>query len=190
MWPVLQKESYSLFKLSSLTNHNSSHFHPITFILHHAKVLCWEYKETKFQVDTRKSFTRFQIFDIFQDLKDFMARFQDFRTNSNVWNKMLSIWRSTEIFAGKDFRKWNWLKPHESFWSSIRDAEYTEVCIKYTEFLAIFADVKISRFQISTRFQRTCTRFHRSCGPLMLIEHFQGKSQVANIRKWKGYKTP
>ena len=50
--PVCEKVSYSLSKLSSLTNHNPSCFQTITFKLHQAIVLCLESKGTKLQGDT------------------------------------------------------------------------------------------------------------------------------------------
>ena len=50
--PAFKKGSYSLSKLSSLTNHNSSCFQTITFILHQAIGLCEGYRETKFQGGT------------------------------------------------------------------------------------------------------------------------------------------
>ena len=50
--PVCEKGSYSLSKLSSLTNHNSSCFHPITIIVHQSIVLCQGYEGNKLQGDT------------------------------------------------------------------------------------------------------------------------------------------
>jgi len=93
--------------------------------------------------NSKKSCARFQIFKISKIL------WQDFKAKKlrDIRNKMLSIRRSMETFVSKDFRKGNRLKPYESFWCSIRDAEYAEVYIKYTEFYSNFSD-----FEISTRF--------------------------------------
>ena len=121
-----------------------------------------------------------------QHFSSFIARFQDFKTKKlrNIRNKMLSIRRSTGTFASKDFRKWNRLKPYENFWCSVQDTEYTEVYVKYMEFYSNFSDFKISRFQISTRFQRACMRLQRSCGPLSFISFHEKSPYLGSFPSW------
>jgi len=103
--------------------------------------------------------TRFQIFTIFQDFNQFLAKFQDFR----------NLKYPDHLISGN---RWKWLRRCYKFRMVVKVSTLTtnmKVYRNIKDFTEIYGTLqqffRFLRFQISTRFQTDCIRFQGRCGP-------------------------
>ena len=111
--------------------------------------------------NSKKSWARFKIFNIFQDNISKILELINYVTFGIRHLVSGDLWKLLWVKISEREIGWSHMKASSVVHKMLNIQKYTLNNFYYMEFYSHFSGVKFLRFQ------RACTRFQRSCGPLV-----------------------